>query len=254
MSLDVLRSFSRLTHQHVYRGLHQPGETHFFFSHSWSSGSGGIGGSTTQEGQETGGCRLLLIQEEILWGPEGTMSTDESKSNHESGNKKRSNGGEEDNEDAKEDEDAKSLAVGESAAEDDKRLISRAEEIEKDPRAAKAQKEEKREGMGEKREGENETNHSQIIDFEIRIVLADTEGSLGERLGLGKGGTVNKFSPGTALREGIADGIIEVGNESANCGGSGRWLGFGGLGGGDGEDGWSCRRHCCFDRSFFCRI
>ena len=108
-----------------------------------SSGSGGTGGSTTKEGQETGCCWFLLVQEEILWDPEGAVSTDEPGPNQESGNEKRSDGGEEDNEDAEDDEDAESLAVGEGAAEDDKRLISRAEEIEKDPGAEKAQKEEK---------------------------------------------------------------------------------------------------------------
>ena len=76
------------------------------------------------------------------------MSTDESDSNHESGNEKRSNSGEEYNEDAKDDEDAEGLAVGEGAAEDDERLVSRAEEVEEDPGAEESEKEEKGKGMG----------------------------------------------------------------------------------------------------------
>lgn len=158
------------------------------------------------------------------------MSTDESESNHESGNEERSDGGKEDDEDAKDDEDTKCLAVGESTAEEDERLISGAEEVEEDPGAEETQKEEKGEGMGKKRKGKNQTNHRQIIDSEIRVILADTERGFRERLRLGESGTVNKFGPGTTLGEPIAEGIIEVGNENPKRGSGDGRLGFGGLG------------------------
>ena len=122
----------------------------------------------------------MLVQEEILGNPEGAVSTDESESNHESRNEKRSNGGEEDNKDAKNDEDAEGLEIGEGAAEDDERMVSRAEKVEKDPGAEESQKEQKGKRVGKKRKGKNQTNHRQIIDSEIRVIFADTEGGFGE--------------------------------------------------------------------------
>ena len=93
--------------------------------------------------------------------------------------------------------------------------------------------------MGEKGKGKNETNRGQIIDSEIGVILADTEGGLGERLGLGESGTVSKFGPRTALGKAVAEGFIEVGDESPKRGGGDGWLGFGGLGRRDREDGRS---------------
>lgn len=123
---------------------------------------------------------FLFVQEEILRGPEGAVGTDESDSNHESGNKKRSNGSEEDNEDAEDDEEAEGLAIRECTAKYDERLIGGAEEVEEDPGAEESEEKEKGKRMGKKGKGKNETDRRQVIDSEIRVVLADAKEGIRE--------------------------------------------------------------------------
>lgn len=154
-------------------------------------GGSDIGGSTVEEGEEaSGGCRLLLVQEEVLGNPKGAVSEDDGNADEESRDEQGSDGGEEDDEDGEGDEAPEGLGVGEGAAEDDEGLIGGPEEVEEEPAGEEAEEDEEREGVGEEGDGDDESDGGEVVDAEVGVVLADAAGGFGERLGLGEGGAV----------------------------------------------------------------
>lgn len=188
---------------------------------------------------------ILFIQEEIFRNPEGTMSANNGHTHHESRNKNRSNVGKKDYEQSEATQEGQCLEIRESATKNDQRLIRGTEEVKEHPRSEQTHEDNKREWIRKERNTKDQSNYSIIIDTEVRVVLADPKGGFREALGFREGRTVNEFTPRTALREAITDGIGEVADEGAEgrCGngpsrfGGDATSGSVGLGIGDGEDG-----------------
>lgn len=144
------------------------------------------------------------------------MKANNAQTDHESGDQNGSDAGEENDDDAEDDEDAEGLALGESAPEDDERRIGGAEEVEKDPGGKEREEEEERERVGEEREGEGHGDEGKVVDSEVGVVFADAEGGIGEGVGAGESGAVDKLGPGAALSEAVAHGIGDVADKCAD--------------------------------------
>ncbi|KAG5582242.1 hypothetical protein H5410_052869 [Solanum commersonii] len=95
-------------------------------------------------------------------------------------------------------------------------------------------------GGSDGRKSEDNGEERKVIGTEIGVVFADTEGSIGNRFGFSEGGTINEFSPWTAIGETTLDGFgdtVDEGTESRGRTHTGNGLlGIGG-GGGDGSGG-----------------
>lgn len=92
--------------------------------------------------------------------------------------------------------------------------------------------------MGDEREGEDDGNDGEVVDAKVGVVLADAKGGIGERLGLGEGGTVGEFGPRPALGDPVANGVGDVVDEGTEGRGGDWGLGLGlglGLRFGDGD-------------------
>lgn len=95
--------------------------------------------------------------------------------------------------------------------------------------------------MREKRQGEDDGDQGGVVDAEVGEVLADPRVGLGKGIRSGHGVPVDELEPWAALREAVAEGGGNAGEEGAEGGGGDRRLGGGaggGLGAGDGECRW----------------
>lgn len=108
------------------------------------------------------------------------MSTDKSDSDHESGDQDRSDACQENDDDAGDDEHAEGLPIGESAAEQDKGLISGAEEVKEEPGGEEGEEDDEGDGVGEKREGHNKDDSGEIVYLEVGVVFPDAKNGVGE--------------------------------------------------------------------------
>lgn len=146
-----------------------------------SSAGGGIGGCAAEEGEESGGGgSVLLVQKEILWNPKGGVSGDDGESEHESGDEDRSDAGEEDDEGAEADEAPQRLRVGVGATEDHERLVGGAEEVEEEPGAEEADKDEERDRIRQERHAEDSGDHGEVVHAEVRVILAEAGRGVGD--------------------------------------------------------------------------
>lgn len=127
------------------------------------------------------------------------MSENNSESEHESRDQDGSDAGEEDDEDAEPDQAPKGLSIRKCTAEEDEWLIRRAEEVKEEPSGEKTEENEQRDRVCEKRNGEDTGDDGQVVDSEVRVVLADPESGFGERFRLGESGAVAELRPWPTL-------------------------------------------------------
>lgn len=174
------------------------------------------------------------------------MKANNGHTHHESRNKNRSDTRKKHNKHSEATQEGQSFEIRESSTKNDQRLISGTEEVEEHPRGEQTHEDDQRERIRQERNSKDQSNDSVVIDTEVGVVLADAKGGFREALGFRKGCTVNEFTPRTALREAITDGIGDVVDEGPEGGCDDGGLRFtsnatggcGGLGIGDGEDGW----------------
>lgn len=61
--------------------------------------------------------------------------------------------------------------------------------------------------MRHQREPDDRRRDGEVIHPEIRVVLADPDGGVGNRLRFGQCGAIRELSPGTTLGEAVSDGF-----------------------------------------------
>lgn len=155
------------------------------------------------------------------------MSEDDGESEHERGDQDRSNAGEEDDEYAEPDQAPERLSIGKCTAEEDEGLIGGTEEIKEEPRRQETEENEERDRVGKERDGEDAGDDRHVVDAEVGVVLADTEGRVREGLRLGESGAIEELRPRAALGEAVAEGIGDVADECSECRSRDRSLGLG---------------------------
>lgn len=85
-------------------------------------------------------------------------------------------------------------------------MIGGAEEVEEAPCGEEREEKEERERVGDERESEHGGEQGEVVDPEVGGVLPDPGGGLGEVVGSGEGGAVDKLVPRAALGEAVPDG------------------------------------------------
>lgn len=133
------------------------------------------------------------------------MDTDNSESDHESGDQERSDAGKEDHKHAEADQAPEGLRIAKRTAKDDKWLIRRTEQVQKEPCREETKEDQQRKRVGEEGNGEDNGDDGEVVDSEIGVILADTKRGLREGLGLGKSGAINKLGPRTTLGKAMAE-------------------------------------------------
>lgn len=88
-----------------------------------SRGGCSIGGSTSQERQESGGRRILFIKEQVLRNPKSAVSTNKGYTNHKGRNKHRSNASQKYDNSSGDEKANKCLPIRKLSAEDRQRRI-----------------------------------------------------------------------------------------------------------------------------------
>lgn len=161
------------------------------------------------------------------------MDANDSDSDQECRDQERSNTGKEYDEHAQANQAPEGLGIRKRMTEDDKRLIRRTEQVEEEPCREKTKEDQQGNGVGEEGNCEYTGDDGEVVDAEVGVVLADTEGGIRERLGLGEGSAVNELGPGSALREAIAERIGEVAEEGTERRSGDRRLGLDGGGRGN---------------------
>lgn len=168
------------------------------------------------------------------------MEANNGDAKHESGDKDGTDACQKNNKDGECREECERLEIGESAAKENERAISGAEEVQEGPRTEKANEEDERERVREERHREDHRNNGVVVDAKVGVVFANAECGFRERFRLGECGAVDELRPGTALLEAVAEVIGDVVDERSESRGR-----SGSLGSGDGAagcgGGWSVR-------------
>ncbi|CAH9142153.1 unnamed protein product, partial [Cuscuta epithymum] len=119
------------------------------------------------------------------------------------GDQNGSDAGQEDDEQGRHDEAGEDFKIGELAAEEDERLIGRAEDVEEKPAGEEGDEEEEGERIAHERDPDHRGGENVVIRPEIGVVLADAEGGFREGIRLGDGGAGNHLVPRTAVGKAI---------------------------------------------------
>jgi len=183
---------------------------------------------------------IRLVEEQVLRHAARAVGTHHRGPERERGEDERADGREEDDERGGGDEPAQHLAVGEVAAErGDGRRVGGAEHVEEAPRRQQRQERGQREGVREERRGQAQRGHRGVVDAEVGEVLPETGGGLGQGVWAGESRAVGELGPGARAGERAAGAVEEAREEGADR----RWVGVGGVRGGEGRGyGYGCGR------------
>jgi hypothetical protein len=187
-------------------------------------------------GGAVAGCRVGLVEEEVLRHAEGAVRRDEGPADEQPGDDERRDGSEEEQDEGRADEAQQRLAVGEGAAEEHDGLVGGAEEVEEAPGGEEAEEDEEREGVRQERGAEREGHHGGVVDAEVGEVAAQAGGGVGEGVRLGEGRAVEQLPPRPAVGQRAPRRLGEPAQEEPE--GRRRDRRVGAAAGGRGRSGW----------------
>ncbi|KAG9445431.1 hypothetical protein H6P81_016771 [Aristolochia fimbriata] len=193
-----------------------------------SGSASGSRSGTTEEGQQSGSSRLLIVQEQIFRHPERPVSGHNREPDQGRGYEKGTDGCKEDDDYSEDNQTDERFPIRKLSTEDNDGGVGGTEEVQEQPSGEEDHEEEEREWMGEEGKREDGGDEDEVIDPEI-----------GERVRTREGGAVEELVPWAAVGECEAYGVGESGDEGAEgrsvgCGDRGRGC-PGGLRGGDRE-------------------